>query len=56
MKRFRFSIRGLMGAIVVMGVAFVGLRSPSPFWANLWLSLALAGLILSVPAVLRHGV
>src|SRR5271165_1100590 len=56
MKRFRFSIRALMVAVVVMGVAFAGLRSPSPFWANLWFSLDLAVLTLSLPAaVYRQG-
>ena len=56
MKRFRFSVRTLMLVIVVLAVAFAGLRSPSPLWANLWFSLALAALTLSVPAaVYRRG-
>jgi hypothetical protein len=56
MKRFRYSIRTLMGGVVLMGVAFAGLRSPTPFWANLSFSLVLAGLILAVPtAVYRRG-
>lgn len=56
MKRFRYSIRTLMGGVVLMGVAFAGLRSPTPFWANLSFSLVLAGLVLAVPtAVYRRG-
>jgi hypothetical protein len=34
MKHFRFSNRGLMATIVLLGVAFAGLRFPTPLWAN----------------------
>jgi hypothetical protein len=52
MNRARFSIRGLMLAIVLMAAAFAALRTPSPFWANAWFSIALAGVTLAVPAAL----
>jgi hypothetical protein len=56
MKPFRYSMRTLMAVVVVLGVAFAGLRSPTPFWANLWFSLVLAALTFSVPAaVYRRG-
>ena len=49
-------MRGLMAAIVLLAVAFAGLRSPTPLWANLWFSLILAALIFSVTAaVYRKG-
>ena len=41
MRRVRFSLRGLMVLIVLLGVAFAGLRSPTPLWANIWFSLRL---------------
>lgn len=50
MRRFRFSVRGLMVLIVLLGTAFAGLRSPTPLWANGWFSLVLATLTLAVPA------
>ncbi len=56
MQRFRFSLRGLMVAIVLLGVAFAGLRSPTPIWANIWFSFSLVMLTLSLPAaVYRQG-
>ena len=56
MRHFRFSIRGLMIVIVVLGTAFAALRYPTPLWANLWYSLTLAALTLAVPAaVYRRG-
>jgi hypothetical protein len=56
MRRFRFSVRGLMMLIVFLGSAFAGLRSPTPFWANIWFSLVLTVLVLAVPAaVYRRG-
>ena len=57
MKHFRFSIRGLMFVIVLMGIGFAALRYPTPLWANVWYSLTLASLTLAVPAaVYRRGV
>jgi hypothetical protein len=50
MKQFRFSMSTVMAAIVLLGFAFAGLRSPTPLWANLWFSLILATLTFSVPA------
>jgi hypothetical protein len=56
MWRFRFSVRGLMMLIVLLGTAFAALRSPTPLWANGWFSLVLAALVLAVPAaVYRRG-
>ncbi len=52
MRRARFSIRGLMLAIVLLAAAFAALRTPSRFWANTWFSMALAGVTLAVPAAL----
>jgi hypothetical protein len=52
MRRARFSIRGLMMAIVLMAAAFAALRTPSRLWANAWFSMALAGITLAVPAAL----
>ena len=52
MKGARFSIRGLMLGIVLLAIALVALRTPSRFWANVWFSLALAGVTLAVPAAL----
>ena len=40
MRQFRVSVRGLMVLIVLLGIAFAGLRSPTPLWAN---GLVLAG-------------
>jgi hypothetical protein len=34
MKHFRFSIRGLMVVIVLLGIGFAALRYPTPFWTN----------------------
>ncbi len=50
MMRARFSIRGLMLAIVLLAMGFAALRTPSPFWGNVWFSVALAGVTLAVPA------
>ena len=56
MELFRFSLRGLMVVIVLLCTAFAGLRSPTPLWANVWYSSALAALTLAVPAaVYRQG-
>jgi hypothetical protein len=56
MRRFRFSLRALMVSIVLLGLAFAGLRSSTPLWANIWFSFSLAMLTLAVPvAVYRHG-
>ena len=56
MRHFRFSIRGLMVVIVLLAMAFAALRYPTPFWANLWYSLAWPRLTLAGPAaVYRRG-
>jgi hypothetical protein len=56
MRRFRFSISGMMVVIVLLCVAGAALRYPTPFWANIWFSLTLATLVLAVPAaVYRRG-
>jgi hypothetical protein len=52
MRRYRFSIRGLMALIVLLAGAFAALRYPSRFWANAWFSLALAGVTLAIPAAI----
>jgi hypothetical protein len=50
MGRDRFSIRGLMVVIVLLGLAFAALRTPSRLWANVWFSMTLAALTLAIPA------
>jgi hypothetical protein len=50
MSQRRFSIRGLMLLIVMLGAAFAAMRTPSPLWANVWFSLAVAGVTLAIPA------
>lgn len=50
MRRYTFSIRGLMIVILMIGVALVALRTPSRLWANLWFTLALGGVTLAIPA------
>ena len=50
MRRYSFSIRGLMAFIVILGVALLALRTPSRIWANACFSLALGGVTLAIPA------
>lgn len=50
MPRFRFSVSSLMVLIVLLAAAFAALRTPSPLWANVWFSIALASLVLAIPA------
>jgi hypothetical protein len=50
MRRFRFSLRGVMMMIVLLAAAFAALRFPTPLWANVWYSLTLATLTLAIPA------
>jgi hypothetical protein len=50
MRRYRFSICGIMVMIVLLGVACAALRTPSRFWANVWFSVALAAVTLAIPA------
>lgn len=50
MRRYSFSIRGLMAVIAIVGVGLVALRNPSRIWANTWFSLALGGVALAIPA------
>jgi hypothetical protein len=51
-RRYRFSIRGLMGLIVLFAGAFAALRYPSRFWANAWFSLALGAVTLAIPVAI----
>ena len=56
MRQARFSVRGLMAAIVLLAVAFAALRWPTPLWANVCFSLTLSALVLAIPAaVYRRG-
>jgi len=56
MRRFRYSLRGVMLAIVLFCIALAAMRFPTPFWANVCYSVTLAALTLAVPAaVYRHG-
>jgi hypothetical protein len=50
MHRFQFSIRVIMGLIVVVGLAFAALHFPTPLWANVWFSFALASVTFAIPA------
>jgi hypothetical protein len=50
MRHYHFSIRGLMIAIVIIGVGLVALRTPSRIWANAGFSLALGAVTLAIPA------
>src|SRR5262245_58801152 len=50
MRRFRFSVGSLMLTIVLTAAGFAALRSPTPFWANIWFSLVLTALTLAIPA------
>ena len=50
MRRYSFSIRGLMTVVVIIGVALVALRTPSRIAANAWFSLALGGVTLAIAA------
>jgi hypothetical protein len=49
MRRYSFSIRGLMSVVVILALAFAALRTPSRIWANAWFSLALSGLTVAIP-------
>jgi hypothetical protein len=50
MRRYSFSIRGLMTVIAIIGLALVSLRTPSRIWANAWYTLAMGGVTLAIPA------
>ena len=50
MRRYRFSIQGLMAFIVIVALGLVALRTPSRIWTNAWYSLALGSVTLAVPA------
>jgi len=39
-----------MAIIVLLAAAFAALRTPTPLWANTWFSIALAALVLAIPA------
>ena len=55
MRRYSFSIRGLMAFIVILGVALLALRTPSRIWANACFSLALGGVTLAIPAAVASA-
>jgi hypothetical protein len=56
MLQFRFPVWSLMAVTVFAAAAFAALRTPAPLWANAWFSIALASLVLAVPAaVYRRG-
>jgi hypothetical protein len=45
-----------MVAVVLLAAGFAALRTPTPLWANVWFSIALASLVLAIPAaVYRQG-
>ncbi len=48
MRRFRFSIAGLMGIVLIAAVGLAGLRNASPLWAGTLLMLTCAALALAV--------
>jgi hypothetical protein len=50
MRRYSFSILGLMVVIGILALGFVALRMPSRIWVNAWFSLALGGVTVAVPA------
>jgi hypothetical protein len=54
MRRFRFSIGSMMALIVVLGVAFAALHFPTPLWANIWFSSALAAVTFAIPAAVYN--
>ena len=39
-----------MIVIVILALAFTGLRTPSRIWANAWFTLALLGVTIAIPA------
>jgi hypothetical protein len=56
MRRFQYSIGGLVLIIVLLAAAMAALRFPCPLWANVWFSLAATALTLAVPvAIYRRG-
>ena len=56
MRRFRFSIAGLMAVVLVSGLGFAALRSPNTIWAG-FVPLVTRGLvcIAVIGAVCRKG-
>ena len=50
MRRYRFSIQGLMAFIVIVALGLVALRTPSRIWTNAWYSLAMVSVPLAVSA------
>lgn len=55
MRRPRFSIGGLMAAVLVAGVGLAALRSASPLWGRLVFTAALAAVGLAALAALVAG-
>lgn len=49
MPRYRFSIRGMMIVVLLLSMAFAGLRTPTRLWANVWYSMALFGIAIAIP-------
>lgn len=49
MPRYRFSIRGMMIVVLLLAMAFAGLRTPTRLWANVWYSMALFGVAIAIP-------
>ncbi|MHB1557176.1 MAG: hypothetical protein ACYC61_06835 [Isosphaeraceae bacterium] len=49
MPRYRFSIRGMMIVVLLLAMAFAGLRTPTRLWANVWYSMALFGIAIAIP-------
>ncbi|MFO0959736.1 MAG: hypothetical protein U0800_20250 [Isosphaeraceae bacterium] len=45
--RPRFTLAGLLGAIVLCGIGFAALRTPSPLWANLMFTAAVISLMVA---------
>lgn len=55
MPRYRFSIRGMMIVILLLAMAFAGLRTPTRLWANVWYTMSLFGVAIAIPlAVAEH--
>lgn len=50
MRRYSFSIRGLMAFIVILALGLVALRTPSRIWMNAWYSIAIGSVTFAVPA------
>ncbi len=57
MRRFRFSVAGLMAAILVLAIGMAALRNPTPLWASTIFTAAVTLFAASViGAMVHHGV